>query len=113
MVLTYLLPAQVFEIVLNIASLGVIATWGIIVICQMKLRGAQNRGEIAPVAFRMPFAPVSSWLTLAFLAGVLALMAFDYPAGTYTIAAIPFVAVGLGAGWYALKGSNPFKRSEI
>ncbi len=107
-VLNYLLPAQVFEIVLNIASLGVIATWGIIVICQMKLRQAQNSGEIARVSFRMPLAPFMSWATLVFLLGVLVLMAFDYPDGTFTIAALPLVLILLGIGWRVLKGTSPF-----
>jgi L-asparagine permease len=107
-VLNYLLPAQVFEIVLNIASLGVIATWGIIVICQMKLRQAQDSGEIPRVSFRMPFAPVMSWATLVFLVGVLVLMAFDYPDGTFTIAALPLVVILLGIGWRVLKGTSPF-----
>ena len=107
-VLNYLLPSQVFEIVLNVASLGIVSTWGFIVVCQMMLRRAINRGEVEPVAFRMPFAPFTSWLTLAFLLGVLVLMAFDYPDGTYTIAAIPVVAILLWAGWLVLKGSSPF-----
>jgi len=47
-------------------------------------------------------------LTLAFLLGVLVLTAFDYPDGTYTIAAIPVVAVALAVGWVVLKGSSPF-----
>lgn len=97
--LNYLMPSQVFEIVLNIASLGIVSTWAFIVICQMKLRKAQDRGEIERVTFRMPLAPFSSWLTLAFLLGVLALTAFSYPAGTYTIAAIPVLALILSLGW--------------
>ncbi len=107
-VLNYYVPSRVFEIVLNIASLGIVSTWSFIVICQMMLRRAINRGEIDRVAFRMPFAPFTSWLTLAFLVGVLILMAFDYPNGTFTIAAIPLVAAGLAAGWVILKGSSPF-----
>jgi len=107
-VLNALLPSQVFEIVLNVASLGIVSTWGFIVICQMMLRRAINRGEIARVSFRMPFAPFSSWLTLGFLLAVLVLTAFDYPDGTYTIAAIPVVAILLGIGWVILKGSSPF-----
>jgi L-asparagine permease len=110
-VLNYLVPSQVFEIVLNIASLGIISTWGFIVICQMVLRQAQNRGELARVGFRMPFAPFTSWLTLGFLLCVLVLMAFDYPDGTFTIAAIPVVAVLLSLGWLVLKGSSPFAPS--
>jgi len=105
--LNYLVPSQVFEIVLNIASLGIVSTWAFIVICQMKLRGAQNRGEIERVAFRLPFAPVTAWLTLGFLATVLVLMGFDYPNGTFTIAAIPVVAICLWLGWLALKRTRP------
>jgi L-asparagine permease len=107
-ILNYVVPSQVFEIVLNIASLGIVSTWGFIVICQMMLRRAINRGEVPAVSFRMPFAPFSSWLTLAFLLGVLVLTGFDYPDGTFTIAAIPLVAIALAIGWVVLKGSNPF-----
>ena len=107
-VLNYVVPSQVFEIVLNIASLGIVSTWAFIVICQMMLRRAINKGTVPAVEFRMPFAPFSSYLTLAFLLGVLVLTAFDYPDGTYTIAAIPVVAVALAVGWVVLKGSSPF-----
>ena len=85
-------------------------TWGFIVVCQMKLRAAvrtaarssrravQNAGR----------APSTSWLTLAFLVGVLVLMAFDYPNGTYTLMALLAVMVMLCAGWITLKGTSPF-----
>ncbi len=106
--LNYVVPSQVFEIVLNVASLGIVSTWAFIVICQMMLRRAINRGDVPAVSFRMPFAPFSSWLTLGFLLAVLVLTGFDYPDGTYTIAAIPVVAVALAIGWLILKGSNPF-----
>ena len=98
-ILNYLVPSQVFEIVLNIASLGILSTWGFIVVCQMMFRRAVKRGEAEDVSFKMPGAPFTSWLTLAFLVSVLVLMAFDYPNGTYTVAAIPLVAVLLWAGW--------------
>jgi L-asparagine permease len=107
-VLNFVVPSQVFEIVLNVASLGIISTWSFIVVCQMMLRREQDRGEVPSVGFRMPGAPFTSWLTLAFLFGVLVLMAFDYPDGTFTIAAIPVLAVMLGVGWRVLKGSSPF-----
>jgi L-asparagine permease len=107
-ILNYLVPSSVFEIVLNVASLGIVSTWGFIVICQMMLRRAINRGEVPEVSFKMPFAPLSSWLTLGFLLAVLVLTAFDYPDGTYTIAAIPVVAIALAIGWVVLKGSSPF-----
>lgn len=43
--LNYLVPSQVFEIVLNVASLGIIASWGFIVVCQMRLRKAIKEGK--------------------------------------------------------------------
>jgi len=107
-ILNYLVPSRAFEIVLNVASLGIVSTWGFIVICQMMLRRAEQRGEVQRIDFRMPLAPLTSWLTLGFLLAVLVLMAFDYPDGTYTIAAIPLVAIGLAIGWFVLKGSSPF-----
>jgi L-asparagine permease len=108
-VLNYFVPSKVFEIVLNISSVGVVSTWTFIVVCQMKLRGAQDRGEIPRVSFRMPGGRVMAWLTLMFLAGVIVLMAMDYPIGTFTIlGGLPVLAVLLGLGWYLLKGSNPF-----
>jgi L-asparagine permease len=106
-VLNYLVPSQVFEIVLNVASLGILSTWGFIVVCQMKLRHAQARGEVPPVAFRMPGAPVTAWLTLAFLGGVLVLMSLDYPHGTSTVASIPVVALLLYGGWQLLRRRSP------
>lgn len=101
--LNYLVPSQVFEIVLNIASLGIISSWAFIIICQMKLRQAIKRGTAKPVSFKMPGAPVTSWLTLCFLFGVLVMMAFDYPNGTWTIATVPVIIVLLIAGWFSLR----------
>jgi L-asparagine permease len=98
--LNYIVPAQAFEIVLNVASLGIVTTWGFIIMCQIRFRQAVKRGELPDVTFKMPWAPYTSWATMGFLLTVLVLMAFDYPSGTWTIAMIPVVAVGLTIGWY-------------
>ena len=101
--LNYLVPSQVFEIVLNFASLGIIASWGFIVVCQMRLRRAIKEGKAADVSFKLPGAPFTSWLTLLFLLTVLVLMAFDYPNGTWTIASLPLIAILLVAGWFGVR----------
>ena len=101
--LNYLVPSQVFEIVLNFASLGIIASWGFIMVCQMRLRRAIKEGKTADVSFKLPGAPFTSWLTLVFLLSVLVLMAFDYPNGTYTIASLPLIAILLVAGWFGVR----------
>ena len=92
-----------FEIVLNFASLGIIASWGFIMVCQMRLRRAIKEGKTADVSFKLPGAPFTSWLTLVFLLSVLVLMAFDYPNGTYTIASLPLIAILLVAGWFGVR----------
>jgi L-asparagine permease len=102
-ILNYYVPSQVFEIVLNVASLGIIASWAFIVVCQMKLRQAIKQGKAEDVSFKLPGAPFTSWLTLLFLLSVLVLMAFDYPNGTYTIASIPLIAVILVVGWFGAR----------
>ncbi len=63
---------------------------------------AHNRASVSS-SFRMPGAPFTSWLTLAFLVGVPVLMAFDYPGGTWTIATIPVVVLALIVGWKLAK----------
>jgi len=102
-VLNYYVPSQVFEIVLNIASLGIISSWAFIVVCQLRLRKAIKEGKADDVSFKLPGAPFTSWLTLLFLFSVLVLMAFDYPNGTYTIASIPLIAVVLVLGWFGVR----------
>ncbi|MBE4639956.1 L-asparagine permease, partial [Escherichia coli] len=101
--LNYLVPSRVFEIVLNFASLGIIASWAFIIVCQMRLRKAIKQGKAADVSFKLPGAPFTSWLTLLFLLSVLVLMAFDYPNGTYTIAALPIIGILLVIGWFGVR----------
>ncbi|WP_225197540.1 amino acid permease [Gluconobacter oxydans] len=100
--LNYFIPARVFEIVLNFSALGIISTWGFILLCQLRLRAAINRGDIAPTGFNMPGAPYTTWATLGFLGFVLIMMAFDYPDGTITIGAIPLIGAILIGGWCLL-----------
>nr|WP_321984585.1 amino acid permease [uncultured Lichenicoccus sp.] len=105
--LNYVVPSQVFEIVLNISALGIISTWGFILVCQIMFRRAVHRGEVKAPAFRMPGAPFTAWLSLGFLAAVLVLMAFDYPDGTITVATIPLIAALLALGWWSLRRTPP------
>ena len=68
--------------------------------CQMRLRKAIKEGKAADVSFK------TAWRALHFLADItvllvsLVLMAFDYPNGTYTIAALPIIGILLVIGWF-------------
>ncbi|WWO99279.1 MAG: L-asparagine permease [Candidatus Dasytiphilus stammeri] len=101
-VLNYYVPSKIFEMILNLASLGIITSWAFIIICQMKLRKAIQEGKAKPVKFKLPLAPFTSWLTLLFLVGILVSMIFDYPNGTLTIASIPLISIILIIGWFYL-----------
>ncbi|MEG2578715.1 MAG: amino acid permease, partial [Glutamicibacter sp.] len=103
-VLNAVVPAKAFEIVLNFAAIGIIASWGMIVLCQMALVKSAKRGEQQRPGFRMPLAPVSGWVTLGFLALVLVMMAFDNPIGTWTIASLVVIIPLIIGGWYLCRG---------
>jgi AAT family amino acid transporter len=74
--LNYLVPARVFVWVTSIATFGAIWTWTIVLITQMKFRRGLNDAERSRLIFRVPFYPYASWMALAFLLLVIALMAY-------------------------------------
>jgi L-asparagine permease len=102
-VLNYLVPSQVFELVINASALCIFSNWGFILVCQIAFRRKVAMGEEKDVAFKMPFAPFTSWFALIFLFSVLVMMAFDYPNGTLTVVAFPVVASFLAIGWSQTK----------
>ncbi|MFE4835345.1 amino acid permease [Arthrobacter sp. NPDC056691] len=101
--LNAVVPAMAFEIALNATALAILCTWGTIVLCQLKLHRLARNGLLRRPAFRMPGAPWTSYLTLVFLASVLVLMLFDYPIGTYAVAALGIFIPALIIGWFAVR----------
>ena len=102
-VLNAVKPSQAFEIVLHIASVGVVVAWGTIVACQLKFYQLVKKGELERPKFRMPFAPYSGYATLAFLVGVLALMFFDKVQGPWMLGAMAIGIPALVGGWYLVR----------
>ena len=103
LVLNAVKPSQAFEIVLHIASVGVVVAWGTIVACQLKFYQLVKKGELERPKFRMPFAPYSGYATLAFLVGVLALMFFDKVQGPWMLGAMAIGIPALIGGWYLVR----------
>jgi L-asparagine permease len=101
--LNRVVPAQAFEIVLNVAALGIIASWATIVICQIQLYRWSRRGIMNRPSFRMWGSPYTGYLTLAFLVAVLVLMAMDPPIGTWTVASLVVIIPALIVGWYVVR----------
>jgi len=102
-VLNAVKPSQAFEIVLHIASVGVVVAWGTIVACQLKFYQLVKKGQLERPKFRMPFAPYSGYATLAFLVGVLALMFFDKVQGPWMLGAMAIGIPALIGGWYLVR----------
>ncbi|WP_280365439.1 amino acid permease [Nocardia wallacei] len=101
--LNYIVPARAFEIVLNVASMGILSSWATIVLCQLQLWRRWRDGEAERPAFRMFGAPYTGLATLVFLAVVLVLMGFDYPVGTWTVASLVVLVPALILGWFAAR----------
>ncbi|WP_329050162.1 amino acid permease [Amycolatopsis sp. NBC_01488] len=100
--LNYLVPKEAFDIVLNFAAIGILATWAIIVLCHLLFVRKTRRNGLERPAFRLPFSPYTEIATLVFLAAVVVLMGFD-ETGRITLLALPAIAVALVVGWFAAR----------
>lgn len=96
-------PTMAFEIVLNVASLGILSSWATIVICQLQLFRWSQQGKMSRPSFQMWGSPYTGYLTLAFLLGVLVLTGFNYPIGTWTVASIAVLIPALAGGWLLVR----------
>lgn len=72
--LNYLMPEQVFTLITSVSTICFIFIWGITVICHLKYRKTRQH-EAKANKFKMPFYPLSNYLTLAFLAFILVILA--------------------------------------
>ena len=100
--LNYVVPAQAFEIVLNFASIGIIATWAIIVICHLLFVRRARAGLVQRPSYRLPWTPVPQLAVLGFLVAVLVLMAGDHD-GRITLFGLPVLIGTLVVGWYRVR----------
>ncbi|KOY55493.1 amino acid permease [Streptomyces sp. XY332] len=102
--LNFVVPADAFEIVLNLAAIGILATWGMIMVCHLFFWRKTRDGELTRPSYRLPGSPWTELVTLAFLASVLVLMYVDGGAARTTVLCVPLIAAALVAGWYAVRG---------
>jgi L-asparagine permease len=101
--LNYLVPSQAFEIVLNVASLGIISTWVIIMICHAIFVRRAKAGLVTRPHFRLWGSPVTEIATIVFLLACLGMMWNDPDVGRKTLLLIPVIAVMLVAGWFGVR----------
>ncbi|WML43229.1 amino acid permease [Neobacillus sp. PS3-40] len=75
--LNYIVPAKVFMWLSSISTFGAIWTWGIILLSQIKHRKSLKPEEVKQLKYKLPLYPLSSYVSLAFLAFVIVVMAFS------------------------------------
>jgi amino acid transporter, AAT family len=75
-ILNAFLPGQVFGIVMSIAILAIIINWVMILITHNKFRKIIGPQEVAKLKFKMPFYPISNYVTMGYLIMLVILMAF-------------------------------------
>jgi L-asparagine permease len=99
-VLNLVVPGDAFNIALGVAALGIITSWGTIVICQLKLYRLSQRGVLARPSFRLPGTPYTSYAALLFLAVVVVLMCY---ANRWNLLALILAVPMLTAGWFTVR----------
>ncbi|WP_409338171.1 amino acid permease [Corynebacterium sp. LK2521] len=99
--LNFIVPEAAFEIVLNLAALGTLASWAAIALAHLKFVRLSKSGRYTRPEYRSPFGAVGDWATLVFIAVVIVLMAFDYPIGTYALGASILLIPVFMVMWFA------------
>ncbi len=102
--LNYKMPGEAFEIVLNFASIGILGTWGMIMLCSLLFWHRAQDGRVTRPSYRLPWAPYTQIVTLLFLAGVVVLMWWGGGVGRTTVMFLPLIAAALVGGWFVVRG---------
>ena len=99
-VLNYVVPEAAFEVVLNMGAIAILCMWSMIVIAHLGYLRAARRGAVERHSYRAPLGGAGDVIVLAFLAGVVVLMAMDYPVGSYTLLwSVVFLIPAFVVGW--------------
>ncbi|MDA3646719.1 amino acid permease [Saccharopolyspora indica] len=99
-VLNYFVPEEAFTYITSASTAGAIFTWAMILIAHLGYRRKIARGEIQAGPFRMPLAPYSNYVVLAFLAMVAVLLAFDAET-RIALYITPVLAIAIAIGYAA------------
>ncbi|MFC9995079.1 amino acid permease [Nocardia sp. NPDC127526] len=72
----YFSPDKAFAYITSVSTIGIIFVWGMILVCHLMYRSRVRRGLLPASDYRLPGAPVTTVLALAFLALVVVLLFF-------------------------------------
>ncbi|CAJ0784518.1 amino acid permease [Ralstonia chuxiongensis] len=98
--INYFMPGEAFEMLMGLVVSALIINWAMICIIHLMFRRAK-RAEGKTTAFRSLGYPLTNYLTLAFLAGILVVM-YLTPGLRVSVYLIPFWILALAMGYYLL-----------
>ena len=99
--INYLMPGEAFNLLMSLVVSTLIINWAMISLAHLRFRKRANQQGLQP-RFKALFYPFGNWLCLAFMAGVLVIMAIT-PGMAISVALIPVWIAVLAIG-FAVKG---------
>ena len=102
--INYAWPSDAFEIVLEVAVLGIIGVWAMILISHMMMVRKAKRGEMQRPDFQLKGAPFLNIVALGFLGFILVLMATQGGVLQKVVLIMgPVVAALMIGGWFLIR----------
>lgn len=98
--INYIYPTDAFNIVMNLAGIGIAGTWMSIMVSHWLFVRKAKRGEVERPDFKLFCAPVTNFLTLAFLALIIVAMWMQDTAGKITISTFVVLAILWAIAWF-------------
>jgi L-asparagine transporter-like permease len=95
-------PDKAFAYITSVSTIGIIFVWGVILVCHLLYRAKVARGELPASDYRLPAAPYTTVLALAFLGLVVVLLLFTDSGRTAIVVGVVW-AVLVSAGYLALR----------
>ncbi|MGO5288257.1 amino acid permease [Pseudoscardovia suis] len=102
-VLNAIVPSAAFNIVMNLAGIGIATVWCLIMVIHLAFMRRVRKGLEPRPAYHLLGAPVTDWVTLVFFV-VVVFSNFFTVEGRQTIAVFAVVVVALIIGWFAVRG---------
>ncbi|MFC0265713.1 amino acid permease [Alloscardovia macacae] len=102
-VLNAVLAEDAFNVIMDLAGIGIAGTWGMILVTHIAFMRRVRAGQETRPAYHMPWAPYSDYISLAFFA-IVVVSNFWSESGRKTLALFGVVIVALVIGWFAVRG---------
>ncbi|WCC80277.1 amino acid permease [Cutibacterium equinum] len=96
------LPGSAFDIVINLAGIGIAGTWCMVLLTHTRFLRQVKRGEVTRPEYRMPGAPYTNYVCLAFLI-IVVLSNVATESGRWTLLLFALVAIAMVVGWYCVR----------